>query len=442
MSTNRRGYRSQLPVLLSLVLVALPLAGSAARPEVAAAGTGHVHAGHPATGHLGELHGARSAPATPAEGAEAALRLQALLGHHSFVAADMMRGRIRGDEDFAQAANAALGRNTADMAELVRSLFGAEAADRFASLWGDHVVALLNYAGQAGQDNAERDRARRSFIDFERDLALFFSGASQGRLSPRAAQDAVLTHVDQLLDHADAYAARDRARADRIYRAAYEHTYHLGESLAVALLPPEQSAALKSATWRLRSALGRLLAEHVVLMVDVTRAGLLNNGDLPTAIQAVNGNTEDLAAAVDSLFGAPAATAFQSLWSDHIDALGEYVAGSAAQDTGRRDRARRQLGGFEDRLAGFLETATGRRLDVRTLAQALLSHDQMLLRHADAFAAKDYPQAYELADTAFKHMFDLAGQLADAFGATVAARLPVGGAQTGEGGTAAVVRRR
>jgi hypothetical protein len=439
MATNTGGYRSQLPLLLSLVLVALPLAGSAA-PHTAAARAGHVHhVGHAAAGHLAELQGASAA--APA-GAEAALRLQALLGHHSIVAADMMRGRIRGDEDFAQAANAALGRNTGDMAELVRSLFGTEAADRFAALWGDHVVALLNYAGQAGQDNAERDRARRSFTDFERELALFFSGASQGRLSPQAAQEAVLAHVDQLLDQADAYAARDRPRADRLYRAAYEHTYHMGESLAAALLPPEQSAALKSATWRLRSALGKLLAEHVVLMVDVTRAGLLNNGDLPTAIQAVNGNTEDLAAAVDSLFGAPAATAFQSMWSDHIDALGEYVAGSAAQDTARRDRARGQLDGFEDRFAAFLETATGKRLDARTLAQALLNHDQMLVRHADSFAAKDYPKAYELADTAFKHMFDLAGQLADAFGATVAARLPVGGAQTGGGGTAAVVGRR
>jgi hypothetical protein len=39
-------------------------------------------------------------------------------------------------------------------------------------------------------------------------------------------------------------------------------------------------------------------------------------------------------------------------------------------------------------------------------------------------------------------MFELARRLADAFGATVAARLPVGGAQTGRGGLAHVVERR
>jgi hypothetical protein len=38
-------------------------------------------------------------------------------------------------------------------------------------------------------------------------------------------------------------------------------------------------------------------------------------------------------------------------------------------------------------------------------------------------------------------MDDLAGQLATAFGATVAARLPVGGPHTGYGGAAATVGR-
>ncbi len=66
----------------------------------------------------------------------------------------------------------------------------------------------------------------------------------------------------------------------------------------------------------------------------------------------------------------------------------------------------------------------------------------MLLRHADAFAAKDYTTAHDMAYQTYDHMFELARQLADAFGATVAARLPLGGAQTGYGGLAAVVGQR
>jgi hypothetical protein len=65
--------------------------------------------------------------------------------------------------------------------------------------------------------------------------------------------------------------------------------------------------------------------------------------------------------------------------------------------------------------------------------QALVAHDDMLLRQADAFVAKDYRQSNDLSYRAYQDMFGVSGQLSDAFGATVAARLP---AQTGSDGTA------
>ena len=70
------------------------------------------------------------------------------------------------------------------------------------------------------------------------------------------------------------------------------------------------------------------------------------------------------------------------------------------------------------------------------LAAALLELDDLLLRQVDAFAAKDYQQARELADRTYPQVFGLARNMADAFGATVAARLPRGGAETGAGGMA------
>src|SRR5215471_5704833 len=59
-----------------------------------------------------------SAPLGPAD---LALQLESLLGEHSVLAADMMRSRISGDQDFAQTANAALGQNTDEMADLIAS---------------------------------------------------------------------------------------------------------------------------------------------------------------------------------------------------------------------------------------------------------------------------------------------------------------------------------
>jgi hypothetical protein len=294
----------------------------------------------------------------------------------------------------------------------------------------------------AEQDDALRSGTRKKLIGFEQDLAAFFVGASDGRLRTGAANNALRLHVDHLLAQADAYAAKDYPAADRLSRESYQHTYDLGGALAGALLAPKQAAALQAPTWRLRTQLGKLLAEHVVLVEDATRAAVTNAPDFSAAGQAVNDNTRDLAAAVDSLFGAAAAKDFQSLWAYHVEQLVAYASATAARDSARRDQARAKLRDFERRLAAFLEKATGKRMALGSLAGALLSHDQMLLRHADAFAAKDYGTAYDIAYETYEHMFALARQLADAFGASVASRLPIGGVQTGYGGMAGTVERR
>lgn len=432
-----RGHGHHWPLFAILcfgLLAVLPTASlTAAQPRPTAADQSGHEVGHHVVAGV----------AAPTSAPDLALRLQALLGQHGVLAAHFMRGRIRGDEDFAQAANAALSRNTDAMGQLVGDLFGDGAAKQFTPLWAEHIVELFTYArGVTEQDDALRAAARTKLIGYERQLAAFFAGASQGRLTTGTANSALRLHVDHLLAQADAYAAKNYPAADRLSRESYQHTYDLGGALAGALLSPRDAAELRSPTWRLRSQLGKLLAEHVVLVEDVTRAAVTNAPDFTAAGQAVNGNTRDLAAAMDSLFGAGAAKDFQALWAYHVEQLVAYASATAARDSTRSDQARAKLRDFERRMAAFLEKATGKRLGSSSLADALLSHDQMLLRHADAFAAKDYGTAYDIAYETYEHMFELARQLADAFGATVAARMPIGGVQTGYGGMAETVERR
>ena len=426
---DMRGSSWRRLAIVPLTVAALLPTGSAPAPAHRPATTGHVGPSGSA-GQAGQA-GARA----PAPAAELALRLQALLGQHSTLATGFMRGRLRGDDDFVQAADAALGRNTQAMTGLVGDMFGAAAAQQFEPLWRDHVVALFGYAGAvAEQDDAAREAARKTLTDFELRLGSFFAGASGGRLTTEDARGAVLRHVAYLLEQADAYAEQDYARADRTYREAYRHTYDMGGVLAGALLPPADAATLREPIWQLRAQLGKLLAEHVFLVVDVTRAAATDAPDFTAAAQLVDDNTRDLATAMDSLFGAGAASRFQSLWAPHVDQLVAYAA--AGQDKAKQDLARANLRTFEGRLAAFLEEATGRRLTAAALTQALLAHDNMLLRHADAFAKRDYSAAHDIAYETYDHMSAVARQLADAFGATVAAGLPRGGAQTGHGGMA------
>jgi len=432
--TGRRGQWRQLVGILSVAVLAFLLAGSSAAPRRAQP------VAAPAQATATETRGVAGAPlAAP----DLALRLESLLGEHAVLAADMMRSRIRGDEDFVQTANAALGENTDAMTDLIASNFGTAAATRFKSLWVAHVTALFTYSsGLATHSEAVRAGAQTTLVNFERDLAGFFADASQGRLNRDVAQPLVLMHVDHLLHQADAYAGRDYPTADLLYRQGYEHTYDLGKVIAAALVPPDQAPALDAPVWRLRSELARLLGEHVVLIIDATRAGVRNGPDFRAAADGMNGNTSDLAGAVAGLFGQPAAAEFQSLWADHVDQIMAYTAAVVSRNPQGRDAAVAKLGVFENRFASFLDTATERRLDSANLAKALLMHDQMLLHQTDAYAAKQYQQAHDMAHQTYAQMFDVAGQFADAFGATVAARLPSGSPQTGLGGMAGVVGER
>jgi hypothetical protein len=247
-----------------------------------------------------------------------------------------------------------------------------------------------------------------------------------------------MAHVNHLLQQADAYAAHDYGQAAELYRTAYSHAFGIGQALAATLLPPDQSAPLNQPSWRLRSELDRLLGEHVALAVATLRAGATNSPDFTASADALNKNTDDLTSAMGTLFGPAAGQQFMALWADHIDALVSYAAGVAAHDDARRNAAQDKLRAFEGQLSTFLDQATGSRMPTADLAKAFLAHDELLTRQVDASANKDYSQANQLAYTAYQDMFGLSRQLSDAFGETVATRLPQGGAETGAGGTAGV----
>jgi hypothetical protein len=376
-------------------------------------------------------------------GTNAGLRLEALLGQHSILAADMMRARVRSDADLAQSANAALGQNTAALGDLLQPVIGTPVRKQFEEMWGEHIQALFNYSrGLATHDAAVRKDAREELIEYEGDLAGFFAAQSHGRLSRATALAAVQMHIAHLLAGADAYAAKDYVSAAKYYRLSYSHTFDLGATLAHALLPVKVAKALDSPSLQLRSALTKLLGEHVALVIAAMRSAEGDQNDFKAMGDAVNGNTVDLTAAIDSLFGATAAKGFQSHWADHVDQLMAYTSAAVQGDAAGQEKARVTLRSFEQSFASFLNTATQNRLGQAALAQTFVMHDRMLLAEIDAYAAKSYQQAQDLSYQTYTEMFTVSGQLANAIGATLAGKLPRGGSQTGGGGLAGVVAGR
>jgi hypothetical protein len=417
---------------------ATSLASSPASSPSPAASSDHVHVATQAAAPAG------AAPAAGDEGAAVGIRLAALLGQHTVLAADMMRARIRRDPDFAQAAESALTRNSQDLATLVGSLYGSDAAGTFSQWWTAHVTHLFEYAeARQSGDAAGLQRARQQLLQAESQLGSFFAGASKGRLKASAAKAAVRMHVEGLIAQADAYAKGDYAAAAMEYQHAFEHTYALGSTLAGALLPKKDVAALATPGLQLRSNLTEALGEHVALVIAAMRAASGNNtSDFKGLGAALNRNTVALSGAIGTLFGAPAAARFQSLWADHVDGLMTLTSATARGDAAQQAQGQRRLQAFEPALAAFLNTATQSRIGAQALARAIAMHDQMLLQEVQAFQAKDYAKAHDLGYQAYDEMFDLSAQLSHAIQLTLGSKLPRGGSQTGGGGMAWVVSRR
>jgi hypothetical protein len=375
------------------------------------------------------------------DASELRAKLEQLLGHHTILTVRLTRARLRGDGDLAQSADAALGENTADLGELIGTVYGAEAAEKFERLWFGHVTYLFNYSrGVADEDEVAKSQARRQLDDYTTNLSQFLEAATEKAAPASAVAAELRMHVDQLMQQVDAYARGDYDRAFALERQSYAHMFPLGKALAAGILSGGGTALpadFDSPARQLQSRLGQLLGEHAELAVDAMRSGISNAPDFPAAGAALDGNTREITAMIESVFGAASAGSFQALWADHIDAFVTYTQALVADDAALKDAATERLKGFNANFATFLSTSTQGRLGAPTLADAFVMHEDLLLRQINAYAERDYSTAYQLSFDAYQHMFTLAAQAATAIGDTATAQSPTGGPQTGEGGMAA-----
>ena len=220
--------------------------------------------------------------------------------------------------------------------------------------------------------------------------------------------------------------------------------FQLGKALAAGVVTgggAQLPAEFDNPAAELQSRLGMLLGEHAELAVDAMRSGISGAPDFPAAGAALDENTREITAMIESVFGGQSAGSFQELWADHIDSFVTYTQALAAADAGLQKASAEQLAEFNEDFAAFLSSSTEGRLGAPALVDGFVLHEDFLLQQVNAYAERDYSAAHELSFDAYQHMFALAAQAAAAIGDTVAAQSPIGGAQTGAGGTATVPRR-
>jgi hypothetical protein len=364
-------------------------------------------------------------------------QFEQLLGQHALLAVRLMRSVVTAAPDFRQAATASLGQNTNALSQLVSSAYGAAQGERFQQLWQRHITDLLAYAsGVAGHDAAATQTARAALMADADAYGSWFAQASKGRVRASEAAAGVRMHVEDLMQQLDAYAARDYQRAYQLERAAYEHMFTAGATLARASLPPELAVGLDAPPNKLRSAFAMLLGEHMELIIDAQRATFAGSPQFNAAAAQVNANTTAIAQAMGAIVGAARAAEFQSAWADHVAGLMAYTAAVAGKDQAGKAKAENQLNSFAVTLAAYFSSVVRNQLNVVPLTGAITTHDRHLIDQVNAYAAKDYAKAEQMQLDGYQQMLNIANTLVDAIQRTVKPGLPVGASQTGGGGTA------
>jgi hypothetical protein len=419
--------------LVGLVVFVLAAAAAcdSSNPSRSAAPT-TTQAGHPAG------HTATPTTVLPADASPTELRAQfeQLLGHHALLAVRLMRSVVGQTPDLRQAAEASLKENSAALTQLVTAAYDDANSDRFDQLWQRTVLDLTAYAEAVDAGDAAAKRSARSDLLADADAyGTWLAQASGGKAQARD-PSAMRAHVEHLMKQLDAYATRDYATAYRIERQAYENLFAVGVTMAKGSVAPKTAAALDAPPEQLRSAFAMLLGEHMELIIGAQRATFAGAPEFEAAAAQVNANSEALTKGMGAIVGPRKAAEFQSAWAEHVEGLMAYSTAVAGNDEAAKAAAEENLNGIAGRLALYLSDVVRNELPVEPLTEALSAHDTHLVDQVDAYAAKRYGDALRMEREGYQQMLGVAGTLVGAIQKTVKPQLPIGGSQTGGGGTA------
>jgi hypothetical protein len=373
------------------------------------------------------LLGFTAAPALAAHGSKSASDLRtgynALLAEHVYLAGTATGAALGGRQPEFEAAAAALDANSQDLAASIGAVYGPDAEKAFLPLWRRHIGMVVDYTvGLATQDKMKQDKAVADLIGYTQDFGAFLSAANPN-LPKEAVADLVKHHVLTLKSVIDPQAAGKEAEAYRALRAAAGHMAMIGDPLAGAIAKqfparyPGDGAAPGSA---LRATLNLALHEHVYLAATATGAALGGRkAAFEAAAAALDGNSQDIARAIGSVYGGDAEQAFLPLWRRHIGFVVDYTVGAASKDKAKQDKAVADLVAYTEDFGAFLASANPH-LPKDAVADLVKHHVLTLKDVIDAQAAGNQSQAWKNARTAAGHM----AKVADPLAAAIAKQFP------------------
>jgi hypothetical protein len=270
------------------------------------------------------------------------------------------RGNLKAPE--VKGAVAALGQNTDSLGAAIGSVYGSAAQQQFLKLWRAHIGFFVNYTlGVATHKKAMVATAKKDLAGYISQFSTFVAGATK---LPRSAVAADLQgHVSTLETAINAIVTKSPAAGKDLEMAAM-HMNGTAQVLATGIVKSKGiSGDVTAKPSSLRAGLTGLLVQHVaatgfVVQTAAAAGGNLKAPEVTGAVSALTDNTNQLGAAIGSVYGPAAKAQFLKLWNAHIGFFVNYTLGLATKNTAKVNKAQQDLAGYISQFSTFVAGAT------------------------------------------------------------------------------------
>jgi hypothetical protein len=158
-----------------------------------------------------------------------------LLGEHMELIVDAQRATFAGKPEF-EAAAAQVNANTTALTKAMAGIVGPTKAAEFQRAWANHVEGLIAYTSAvAGNDQAAKAAAKQNLDGFAERLGLYFSDVVRNVLATDPLTQAITAHDAHLINHVDAYAAKDYTKAIQMELEGYQQMLDVANTLIGAI---------------------------------------------------------------------------------------------------------------------------------------------------------------------------------------------------------------
>jgi hypothetical protein len=317
--------------------------------------------------------------------------LDQLLREHVDLTANVVQTAITESPSSAgtKAALAALDQNTQGLGAAIGSVYGSAAQQQFLKLWRAHIGFFVNYTlGVATHNSSMVATAQKDLAGYTTSFSQFIAGATKLPASAVAAD--LQGHVSTLETAINAIVVKSPDAGQKIEMAAM-HMDGTAQVLAKGFASSKSiSGNVTGVGSSLRAALTGLLVQHVaatgfVVQTAVAAKGNLNAPEVKGAVAALSDDTNQLGAAIGSVYGSAAQQQFLKLWRAHIGFFVNYTLGVATHNSSMVATAQKDLAGYTTSFSQFIAGAT--KLPASAVAADLQGHVSTLETAINAIVA-------------------------------------------------------